>query len=110
MKGVTSSQEISSVLTQENSIPCTHLTLPLRTVGFFLFLYPKEQKKSVCVDILFFTITASLAFQIVKCLKGLSLDVGYVQFSVVRGQGKKGINFSPAFRAQIIECARFNIR
>lgn len=37
--------------------------------------------------------TASLAFQIVKFLKVLSLDVGHVQVSVLKGQVKEGNEF-----------------
>lgn len=104
MRRVTSSQIIISVLTQENSIPCKPLTLPLRMAAcFYLFCFviflislPKRtttKKETVCVDVLFFTRAASLAFQVVKCLKELSLYMGYVQLSVVKGQGRKGNQF-----------------
>lgn len=62
-------------------------------MGFFPFSAQRNNKETVCVNVAFFTTTASLAFQIVKYLKRLSLNVGHVQVSVLKGQVKEGSEF-----------------
>lgn len=103
---VISRQKISSVLIQENLIPCKHLTQPPRTAGgFFPVPTQRNSKETVYVHVVFFILESSLAFTNSEMSEGLSLDVGLVQVSGLKGQVKEGNEFF----SLLLECKLLNV-